>query len=114
MSHFKSQDKTNPNIPKGTDVDTATVTYQVGRYLCGLASEEDILKLATRPNRRSWISYYIGLRNQSEGRYGDASDWYRVVMETDVNTPEYKWAMDALRNWMAADKSLNRLADEKL
>lgn len=88
---------------------------KVGRFLCGLMTEEEVLKLATEPNRRCEIAYYIGLRAQCEGRYADASDWYRVAVETGlIKMGEYRWAYDTLYKWYTEDKSLSRLESEGL
>jgi hypothetical protein len=41
--------------------------------------------------QRCEVSYYIGLKAQSEGRCEDASDWYRISVETGlINNGEYR------------------------
>src|SRR5207249_7625252 len=50
--------------------------HVIGRHLLGLASEKEVLVLATDASRRCEISFYLGAKAQAEGRYEDASDWY--------------------------------------
>lgn len=87
----------------------------IGRYLMGLASEQDVLAVATDAKKRCEIAYYLGLRAWTEGRYDDASDWYRVSVETGLkNNGEYRWAYGRIYVWYTHGKSLSRLAAEKL
>jgi len=89
--------------------------HMLTRFLTGLATEKEVLALATDPKKRCEIAYYIGLRAQGEGRYADASDWYRVSIETGlIQNGEYRWAHNTLSKWQSAGKSLARLADERL
>jgi tetratricopeptide (TPR) repeat protein len=82
----------------------------IGRYLIGLATEEQILALAIDPKKRCEIAYYIGLRAQGEGRTEDASDWYRVSIETGLtNNGEYRWAYTTLNQWNTQGKPLSQI-----
>lgn len=56
--------------------------YLMGRYLMGLSTDEDMLKIAADPQRRSDICYLFGLKAESEARIKDASVWYVISMET--------------------------------
>jgi hypothetical protein len=56
--------------------------FVMGRFLLGLSTEADMLKVAADPSRRSDIAYYFGLKAESEGRIKDASEWYRISMDT--------------------------------
>jgi len=88
---------------------------QISRFLCGLTREEEILKLATDPHKRCEIAYYIAVRAQGEGRYSDASDWYRVALETGLTKMgEHRWANETLYMWLVKQKSLSRLQQERL
>jgi len=87
----------------------------IGRYLLGLATEDQVLSLASDSRKRCEIAYYFALRAQGEGKYEDASDWYRVAVETGlINNGEYRWAHSTLYKWYAEGKSLARLAQEKV
>ncbi|MEW6713522.1 MAG: hypothetical protein AB1306_00320 [Nitrospirota bacterium] len=83
--------------------------YQViGRYLLGLETEKKVLALATDAGKRCEVAYYIGLKSQADGFYGNASDWYHIAVETgQQNAGEYRWAFDILYKWYAKEKSLS-------
>lgn len=66
------------------------------------------------PDSRCEASYYLGLRAQSEGRLRDASDWYRISIESGLqNMGEYRWAYNQLYLWEGEGKSLERIAAEQ-
>ncbi|HDN27827.1 MAG TPA: hypothetical protein ENG03_12200 [Thioploca sp.] len=53
------------------------------------------------------VAYYIGLQAQTEGRYFEASNWYRIAVETGlIKNGEYRWAYDQLTRWRGDNKSL--------
>lgn len=88
--------------------------HALGRFLLGLATEQEVLSLATDPVKRCQIAFYIGLRAKTEGRYVDASDWLRVAVETGQNNnEEYNQAYHDLHWWVNEGKSLSRLAAEE-
>jgi tetratricopeptide (TPR) repeat protein len=85
----------------------------IGRYLVGLADENEVLSEAQSTQQRCEVSYYLGLRAQSEGRLKDASDWYRISIESGMqNMGEYRWAYNQLYLWEGEGKSLERIATE--
>jgi hypothetical protein len=85
-----------------------------GRYLVGLATEEELMALATDPKKVCELSYYIGLKAQAEGRYEDASDWFRASVETGLrNNGEYRWSFATLDRWLRSGKNLKRLSEEE-
>ena len=87
----------------------------LGRYLMGLASEEDALKEATSPSTIASTAYYLGIKARNEGRYADASDWFRFGTEKGSSqTPEHKWCFDALTRWRQLKHNLDYIAAEKL
>ena len=89
--------------------------HTIGRYLLGLASEAEVLALATDPRRRCEVAFYLGLRAKAEGRYTDASDWLRVAIETrQPHSPEQAWAYTVISTWQEAGKSLALVAAERL
>jgi len=87
--------------------------HALGRFLLGLETEQTVLKLATDAKKRCEIAYYVGLRSEAERRYADASDWYRVTVETGQSrNGEYRWAQQALTRWERRGTSLARLASD--
>jgi lipoprotein NlpI len=79
----------------------------------GLASEEELLAQAKSTQQRCENAYYLGLRAESEGRLEDASDWYRISVESGLtNMGEYRWAHNQLYIWAGKGMSLSRLAAE--
>lgn len=97
-------------------VEHAESAPAIGRYLMGLAGEREFLAQATDPAKRCTVAYYLALRAEAEGRYEDASDWYRLAMEIgrlggqQIGGDEYRWASFRLYRWFEAGKSLSRLA----
>lgn len=68
---------------------------------------------ATDPKKRCEIAYYVGLRAQAERRYADASDWYRVTLETgQERNGNTAGRFPHSNRWEQAGKSLARLAAE--
>lgn len=88
--------------------------HAFGRYLLGTATEAETLALATDPQRRCEVAFYLALRAKAEGRYVDASDWLRVAIETrQVRLPEHIWAYTVISEWQGAGKSLALLEAER-
>lgn len=86
--------------------------HLMGRYLLGLAGEQDLLALAQSPRRRCEVAYYAGVRAEAEHRIGDAVDWYRVAMDTgDTMAGEAHWAEYALRR--LSRTAMTKLATER-
>jgi thioredoxin-like negative regulator of GroEL len=89
--------------------------FKIGKFLLGRAEEKDILELMTDGKKRCECAYYIGLKAQTEGRYHDASDWYRLAVETGlIKNGEYRWAYNALYKWYSEGKRLDLLAKQKV
>lgn len=87
--------------------------HVMGRYLVGLSGEDEMVALMTAPDRRCEVSYYLGVRALGEGRYRDASDWFRVVTETGLtHEGEYRWAYGRLLEWSQRGWSLERALGE--
>ncbi|HEV8196602.1 MAG TPA: hypothetical protein VGP87_08175, partial [Gemmatimonadales bacterium] len=85
--------------------------FIMGRYLLGLASEAQMLALATTPDHRCEVAYYLGARAKAEGRYEDATEWFLVAVATGQTMEgEYTWATDELSKWAATKQSLSVLA----
>ncbi len=84
--------------------------FTIGRYLLGLEKESTVISLATAPDARCEVAFYVGLKAQSEGRFTDASDWFRIAVETEQSREgEYVWAKDQLYHWMESGRSLTLL-----
>jgi hypothetical protein len=83
--------------------------HVMGRYVLGLASEDEMLALASKGAPRSEIAYYAGVRAQHEGRYRDACEWYRVAAESGEVTGPRTLALHALGEWEAMGQGLWRL-----
>lgn len=89
----------------------------IARYLLNLMSEQELLTHATNAPARCTISYFIGFRAESERRYADASDWYRVTLETSqtrMGSPwhyrsPYSWARGSLNKWTKMNKTLSQI-----
>jgi len=79
----------------------------IGRYLLGIASQAEVLALMTHEKAKCEVAYYIGYRAQTEGRSIEASNWYRIAIETGlIRNGEYRWAYDQLYLWRGENKSL--------
>jgi len=84
---------------------------QIGRYLMGLQSEEETIALAKTDKQKCEVSYYLGVKAESEGRMEDASDWYRVSVETGLEkNGEFRYALNQLYYWYSSGKSLPLIA----
>jgi tetratricopeptide (TPR) repeat protein len=81
----------------------------VGPYLVGLVDEATFLSQAKDPGQRSLAAYYVGLRAEAEGRWEEASDWFRVAVEAGrIGVYEWRWASFALGRWVQDGRSLAR------
>ena len=70
-----------------------------GRYLLGMEDEQSLLDTITSPKSEGEAAYYFGQRARYEGRHEEASDWFRITMETGVgNNLEYMWAYSLLQS----------------
>ena len=86
---------------------------RIARYLLDLETEAQVFSLATDPKKVCEVSFYAGLKAESEGRFHEASDWYRVCVETGLdNNGEYGWAYTRLWTWYSKGKSLDYLVAE--
>ncbi len=83
--------------------------HVMGRYLLGLASEAEMLALATTHERISEVAYYLGARAQGEKRFRDACEWYRVAAESQEQTSPGTLALYALREWVRTAQGIWKL-----
>ncbi|WNG18745.1 hypothetical protein F0U63_31715 [Cystobacter fuscus] len=83
---------------------------QVGRYLLGLTSEEEVLALAKRPDEQQELPYFLALKAQAERRYEDAATWYSAAVEQGLPPEgEYQWSYVQLWHWRGLELSLAQL-----
>jgi hypothetical protein len=102
-------------LRKRFETDRPSFYHQAGRYLLGLTSESAVLAAASTPKSRQEVTYFLGLKAQADGRFADATTWYRATVET--STPrqgEYRWAYDDLYRFRSAGVSLARLKESML
>ena len=78
-----------------------------GKYLLGMVSEEEFIKRSKPAFTRGVYAFYLGLKAETEGRLEEASDWYRVSMETGwYQVTEYHWAVRKLEKWERQNRFL--------
>ena len=82
--------------------------HVMGRYLLGLASEDEVMAVATAPQKRSEVAFYLGARAQREKRFRDACDWYRVSVETEEMTSPRMLALHTLGEWSSKGQGIWR------
>ncbi|PTL82641.1 hypothetical protein [Vitiosangium sp. GDMCC 1.1324] len=84
--------------------------HQVGRYLLGLTSEEEVLALAKQPDQQQELAFFLALKAQAERRYEDAATWYAAAVEQGLyREGEYQWSLAQLWHWRAQELSLAQL-----
>ncbi len=72
----------------------------------------DVLVAQSEPKIKA-IAYFLGLKAQLNGLLAEASDWYRVAVETGATqTGEYRWAYNTLYDWYARGNSLAILTEK--
>ncbi|OVE81951.1 hypothetical protein BVY03_01490, partial [bacterium K02(2017)] len=88
---------------------------QIGRYMMGIESEENIKKLIKTEKKVTEISYYIGLKEQLNGNYYKANLWYQMSIDTGLQyNVEYKMAMNQLEGWVLRSKGLDCIKKEDM
>lgn len=76
----------------------STYYFTIGRHLMGFISEQQAFAIATGGKERCELAFYLGFKAEQEGRWKEASNWYRVVMETELqDNGEYSWAVRKLK-----------------
>ncbi|MDY6952160.1 MAG: hypothetical protein SWE60_11655 [Thermodesulfobacteriota bacterium] len=72
----------------------------IGRYLLGEISLDELLRLIRSAKQRCEFAYYIGLAARLKGDFAQATQWYQVCRETLLyNNGEFHWAADELYWW---------------
>jgi hypothetical protein len=91
------------------------ILLHAGKFLLGLETKEQFLKLAVDSNNLCKIAYFVALKAESEGDYVTASKWYRLAIETGQNTTTvYNWAWETLAVWQQSGKDLDFVAAHHL
>jgi len=85
---------------------------ELGKFLLGQLDERQAAKLATDPAKVCAVSYYLGLKSEIDGRFRDATAWYRFAVESGGGW-EYHWAYAALQRFQSTGKTLRRLEKER-
>jgi hypothetical protein len=93
---------------------TATLEDSSARFLLDLMPKDQYLALAETPVEKCNVAYYLGLKAEGAGNLAEASDWYRIAVETgQTNTiprtayvGPYYWAHDTLNTWCNEGKKL--------
>lgn len=94
---------------------TAEERYKVvGRYLLGLATEQELFATATDQVRRGEVAWGLAVKAHGEGRYEDASDWYRVCAEVDDLHGVRNHAVRLLVKWARGNQALFRVRAQGL
>jgi hypothetical protein len=89
--------------------------HELGKLLLGQLDEREVAKLATGPEKACEVSYYLGLKAETEGRLEDATAWYRNAVESAMpRWTEYQWSFGALQRFQSSGKTLRRLKAERL
>ncbi len=88
---------------------------QVGRYLLGLTSEEEVLALAKQPDEQQELPFFLALKAQAERRHEDAATWYSAAIEQGLHRErEFGWSYSQLWEWRRLGLSLAQSQKRKL
>ncbi len=80
--------------------DPSSTRNQMGRYLLGKISEEDLLEQANDPVKRLESAFYIAWKARAKGDWYKAARWFRIAIETGEKKHwEYGWAGNHLFKW---------------
>ena len=73
--------------------------HRFGRYVVGIDDEKEMLKIESDAATKADEAYCFGVRAESEGRFRDACEWYRVAFETPHGSTGRVLAIMRLREW---------------
>ena len=72
----------------------------IGRYLLGMISRDELLSMVRTAKQRCEFAYYIGLSERLKANFPEAANWYFLCLETMLqNNGEYHWAGSELFWW---------------
>jgi tetratricopeptide (TPR) repeat protein len=98
MSHYKEswQNKLGRKLKRGPH----EYYYDIGRYLLGMLSRDELLSQVRTAKQRCEFVYYIGLSERLKADFPDAANWYHLCLETLLsNNGEFHWAQNELFWW---------------
>lgn len=74
--------------------------YDIGRYLLGMVSREELLTSMRTSKQYCEFTYYIGLSERLKGNFTEAANWYHLCLETLLhNKGEFNLAYNELFIW---------------
>ncbi|HET9751764.1 MAG TPA: hypothetical protein VFP52_02335, partial [Myxococcales bacterium] len=89
--------------------------HELGKFLIGQLDEHAVAKLVTDPEKACEVSYYMGLKAETENHLQDATAWYRNAVESaNPRWAEYQWAYASLQRLQSSGKTLRRLEAERI
>ena len=89
--------------------------YRAGQYMVGIMDQKALMDRAKDRIEQCEGAFYVGFKLESEGNYYDASDWYRLAIETEVTgNMEFGWAIRTLVAWQATGRTLKYDAEKKV
>lgn len=88
--------------------------HELGKFLLGQLDEHQAAKLVTDAEKACEVSYYLGLKSETEGHLQDATAWYRNAVESaNPRWAEYLWSYEALQRFQSSGKTLARLKADR-
>jgi tetratricopeptide (TPR) repeat protein len=74
--------------------------HEIGRYLLGMVSRNELLGLMRTSKQCCEFAYYIGLSERLQGNFTEATNWYHLCLETLLqNNGEFHLAYNELSWW---------------
>jgi hypothetical protein len=99
------------DLARHFETNGATRYHAIGRVVMGMEPEKIATALAASPREACEVAFYLGAGAMGQGRIEDASDWFRIALETNATSEnEYNFAYGELQRWRAESKSLARIA----
>ena len=88
--------------------------HVMGRYLLGLATEKELFAVAVDPAKRAEVAFYLATKAHGEGRYEEASDWYRVCVDVDFLHGPRSVVIRILQRWAEGGQGFSRVRADRL
>ncbi|MFQ6078884.1 MAG: tetratricopeptide repeat protein, partial [Thermodesulfobacteriota bacterium] len=74
--------------------------FDIGRYLLGMVSRDELLISMKFSKQRCEFAYYIGLSERLKANFPEAANWYHLCLETLLQkNGEFHWAYNELFWW---------------
>jgi len=89
--------------------------HDIGRYLLGMVSRDELLSSMKISKQRCEFAYYIGLSERLKANFPEAANWYHLCLETLMqNNGEFHLAYNELCWWshMGMEKRHRLLSDD--